>query len=80
MAINKDITVEQIRDFITTDIMPKAVSQWASEKDRDPDNDFVLRWVDGRVDAALQILDVVDSEAFNVWVSTRNDQKALYTE
>ncbi|SDD26405.1 hypothetical protein [Rhodococcus tukisamuensis] len=78
MALNKNVTTEQIRDFIASDILPKAVAQWDDEKSKDADNEFTLRWVDGRVDAALQILQVLDAEAFDEWVETRNKQKDLY--
>lgn len=80
MAINPDITVEQIRDFIHTGLMPRAVSQWQRAREEDPPNEATLQWIDGRVDAALEILQAIDGELFDSWVDTRNAQKKLYTD
>jgi hypothetical protein len=80
MAINPDITVETIRDFINTGLMPRAVAQWQRARDEDPPNEATLQWIDGRVEAALEILQAIDGELFDAWVDTRNAQKALYTD
>ncbi|MDQ0284459.1 hypothetical protein [Rhodococcoides fascians] len=77
MTINKSATVEEVVKYIDGNIMPAAVAQWADLKERDPDGQQ-MRWVEGRIDAALQILQPIDNELFDTWLEFRHQQKAKY--
>ncbi|WP_431840479.1 hypothetical protein [Gordonia hongkongensis] len=79
MALNPDITLEQLRDFISDNMLRQAVAQWERTKTDDPENDHVLRWVEGRIDASLQILLTLDREEADKWVDTRHDQQKLHS-
>ncbi|MFZ3392830.1 hypothetical protein TVH25_06150 [Rhodococcus sp. 7Tela_A2] len=68
-----DARVEIVRDYIVNDILPSAHSQWKEEYEKDTENVYMLRWITGRINAAMQVLQVIDKDAFV-------EQKALLLE
>ncbi|OZF01339.1 hypothetical protein [Rhodococcoides fascians] len=78
MAIKNGTTVEEICKYIDGNIMPAAVAQWEDLKEQDPEGSQ-LRWVEGRIDAALQILQPIDDELFDKWLDLRHKQTSRYT-
>ncbi|WP_194820477.1 hypothetical protein [Nocardia sp. XZ_19_385] len=73
--INDGTTLEHVRDHIVDDMLPKAYAQWASLKAEKPPQEAILRWVSGRIDAALQILQTIDQDAYNEQTSRREESR-----
>ncbi|WP_155288681.1 hypothetical protein [Rhodococcoides fascians] len=79
MATKPSATVEQIREYIDGNIMPLAANQWEDLKQKDPENPM-LKWVEGRIDASLQILQTIDSDLFDKWTDSRDAQRAKFSK
>ncbi|EGD23972.1 hypothetical protein [Prescottella equi] len=69
--INKEITLEQLRDFILRQA-PMTFDVYDKAKAADPDDVFTTRWASGRIDGLLQIIQVIDSDAFDMLLADRH--------
>lgn len=63
--INNKLTLEMLRDTITTGILPKAFDQLVAEAESEEPSVRQIGWTKGRVDAALEILQSIDKDAYN---------------
>jgi hypothetical protein len=79
MTTKPSASVEQIRDYIDGNIMPLAANQWEELKAKDPE-DPMIKWVEGRIDASLQILQTIDRDLFDKWTDSRDAQRAKFSK
>lgn len=59
-----NITTEEVRDYIVKSI-PDTRAIWEEAMRTDPEERYMSRWAEGRLDAFMQILQVLDNEEFD---------------